>query len=1188
MPTHRALGFVAATVIAAVCAAPLATASVAEGATPSGDARSAPIPPPPTSAPAPSSDTVAGGTGIVTSVAGGLRPGPNGAQETAMSPSAVAVAGETAYVADTRPGIDTTVCACVVRAIDLPTGTQRIVAGNGTTTIDGDGGPATAAGIGRPERLATDHLGRVLISTGGFVRRVETDGAIVTIAGTGTLGTGGDGGPAKQASILTDAPAVDALGQVFLAAGSRIRRIDSAGTITTAYGSSTPADDGDGGPATGAHFLDIEQVAFDSAGNLIVLQHNGRLRSIGADGIVRAMATVPSDGLPAAQSGNDMQLTADHHQRLVVSSLAQVFRIDEAQHTVTAIAGGGLSYDDGVPATAATFPYGLAVATTASDTVLVADPTSRRLREIGPDGVIETVAGATASYPNPQPYPAAPGDQAQLELPGALAVDPKGDVILSAVGIRRVSDGRVTALSPALPPLMRTRALAPTGDGSVLVLHDDHTISRVTPFGAVEPFAGLPTAPASTPPKGDGGPATAAHFSETRDVVRTPDGSTYVSEGRICKFFGSSVNICWGNNDIRRIDPSGIVTTIVKGGDPSVGGAPIGDYQAPLAADQASNVYFFAGAKLYRRSPSGSMTVVAGNGERRLPDAPGEDGAPATTVAINPAPFDVSPSGEIYVTDWARRVLMVRTDGTIHTIAAATSEWRGDGLPAIGGGFSVADVAVDGARGRLFMTDVHANRLLVTSIAPSPPSPPAAVAGDGEAHVSWTAPSSELPVTGYRITAWPGAQSVDVGLVTSTRVAALTNGTSYRFTVAARSSDGLGGPSALSAAVVPTAKAVGSRFHAVAPTRIFDSRDGTGGPREQVGWMPRDLTAAPLTDPAIPDTASALVMNVTAVYSSRNAFITLWPAGFEQPKVSNLNVAAGQIIPNLVTVKIGSGNKIRIATSEGAVDVIADVVGWYDDGQGAGDAYVGVTPKRLLDSRTSATAGWPGTPLPAGPGRTLIARGATTGVPATATTIIANVTVTESTANSFVSVRPTGALPGASNLNFAAGETIANLVTVGIGTDGTITLTTAQGATHIVVDLVGYYDPTASGGRFHPLTPVRALDDRIGLGGYATPWGPTPPEPVRAVNVAGSSGVPAGATGIVMNTTVTNATTGSYLSVYPDGAQTPITSTLNFGRGQTLPNLAVLPLPANGQLRIANHIGHTDVIADLAGYFSPT
>ncbi len=1173
-----------AVVTLAAITAPFVLPAAAAGVTSGPSAATAP--------PAPTGDTVVDGTGLVTSVAGGLRPGPNAALDTAMRPIAVTVAGSTAYVADHwNRTAGSPSCTCVVRAIDLATGTQRIVAGNGVPVLSGDGGPATSAGIGWPERLSTDHLGRLLISASGYLRRVQTDGTITTIAGTGSVGDAGDGGPATQASILMDTPAVDGLGRIYLTAGSRIRRIGTDGTITTLYGTSTPGDDGDDGPATAAHFLDIEQVAFDRAGRLVVLQHNGRLRAIGSDGIVRAVATVPSDGVDAASSGNRMLLAAEDGQQLVVSSLGKLFRVDEAAHSVTLIAGGGVSYEDGVPATEATFGYGVGVAT-AIGTVLVADRVSGRVRAIRASGRIDTIAGATGSYPTPRPFPSSPSDQAQLVAPGTLTVDHSGDVVFGDAGeLRRLSAAQVhPATTPALAGLAPL-GLAPTDDGSVLVAGGSQTISRVTRTGEIARVAGIPGSSATSAPKGDGGPAVEAHFSEMRDIARAPDGTTYVSEGRMCKFFSPSVNICWGNNDIRRIDPSGTITTIVSGGDPAIGGEPIGYFSAPLAVDQAGNLFFFAGPRLYRRTPAGATSVVAGNGQPRPATAPDDDGSPATSVAVEPGALDVSPNGEIYLVDGFGRIRVVRTDGTIHTIAAPTSDWRGDGLPAIGGGFRASDIAVDGSRGRVFVSDGAAARVLVISIAPSPPAAPTALAGDGEARITWVAPPSELPITGYRVTAWPGGQTVDVGLVTTTRVAALTNGTSYQFTVAARSADGLGAPSALSPAVTPTAGAgaTGARFHPVPPTRIFDTRDGTGGPKTRLdAGAPRDLTAAPLTDPAIPDTASALVLNVTAVYASANSVVTLWPAGFEQPTVSNLNVAAGQIIPNLVTVKIGSGGKIRIATQQGTIDIVADVVGWYDDGTGPGAAYVGVSPKRLLDSRTGATPGWPGTPLPAGPGRTLIARGATTGVPATATTIIANVTVTESTANSFVSVRPTGAPPGASNLNFAAGETIANLVTVGIGTDGTITLTTAQGATHIVVDLVGYYDPTASGGRFHPLTPIRALDDRIGLGGYATPWGPTPPEPARAVHLAGSSGVPANATGIVMNTTVTNATTGSYLSVFPDGAPVPTASALNFGKGQTIPNLTVLPLPGNGTLRIANHLGHTDVVADLAGYFSPT
>ena len=122
---------------------------------------------------------------------------------------------------------------------------------------------------------------------------------------------------------------------------------------------------------------------------------------------------------------------------------------------------------------------------------------------------------------------------------------------------------------------------------------------------------------------------------------------------------------------------------------------------------------------------------------------------------------------------------------------------------------------------------------------------------------------------------------------------------------------------------------------------------------------------------------------------------------------------------------------------------------------------------------------------------------------------------------------------------------------------------------------------SVSTGRFHPVVPTRILDDRNGTGGFNTPWGPGT---TRAVAVAGVNGIPASAKAVVVNITATNGTAGSFLTAWPDGIAQPGTSTLTFGPGQTIPNLAVVKLGANGKIAIANQLGSVDVVGDVVGY----
>jgi hypothetical protein len=381
----------------------------------------------------------------------------------------------------------------------------------------------------------------------------------------------------------------------------------------------------------------------------------------------------------------------------------------------------------------------------------------------------------------------------------------------------------------------------------------------------------------------------------------------------------------------------------------------------------------------------------------------------------------------------------------------------------------------------------------------------------------------------------------------------------------------------------------GSGYHAVTPERILDSRlPNKGFEGKVVSSSPRSLQVTGLGGPSdIPASATAVVMNVTVADASAESFLTVYPTGTSKPNASNLNFGAGQVIPNLVTVKLGTGGKVEIANAVGATHVIADVVGYYDDGTVAGDLFTGITPVRLLDSRTS-TGGW-SAPLASGSPRDLTVRqpGNGGGVPATATAVVANVTVTGGSAGSFVSVWPSGvARPGVSNLNFAPGQTIPNLVTVKIGANGAIRFANAVGSVDVIVDVVGYFDPTA-GSRFHPINPNRILDTRSnkGLAGAQTA-GQT-----RPLAVAGAAGtdVPAGATGLVANVTVADGSTESFVSVFPGNVARPDPfSNLNFGRSQVIPNLTAVGIAPNGTVNVYNHLGSTALIADAVGYYAAT
>jgi hypothetical protein len=203
--------------------------------------------------------------------------------------------------------------------------------------------------------------------------------------------------------------------------------------------------------------------------------------------------------------------------------------------------------------------------------------------------------------------------------------------------------------------------------------------------------------------------------------------------------------------------------------------------------------------------------------------------------------------------------------------------------------------------------------------------------------------------------------------------------------------------------------------------------------------------------------------------------------------------------------------------------------------------------------------------------------------------VVLNVTGTSVTAPSTdVRVYPTptdGAVPGASNLNLARGQTAAGLVVVAVGDGGRVRLRNDAGSLHLLADVVGYYSPTADG-RFVAAEPVRLLDSRDATGAAATPLlGGT----VLDLAVAGARGIPVEATAAVVNLTATSVTASTDVRTYPTsaGGSVPTVSTLNVTRGVTRANAAVVRPGEGGLVRLRNSSGSAHLIADLAGWFQP-
>ena len=200
-----------------------------------------------------------------------------------------------------------------------------------------------------------------------------------------------------------------------------------------------------------------------------------------------------------------------------------------------------------------------------------------------------------------------------------------------------------------------------------------------------------------------------------------------------------------------------------------------------------------------------------------------------------------------------------------------------------------------------------------------------------------------------------------------------------------------------------------------------------------------------------------------------------------------------------------------------------------------------------------------------------------------------NVTVTQPTQSGYITVSPDGvARPTVSNLNFSPGETVPNLVVAPVGADGEVDLYNGSpGTVQLIADVSGYFTGggSATNGAFTSLTPARILNTKNGTGAPQTPVGAGG---TLKLTVEGVGGVPAsGVAAVVLNVTVTQPTQSGYITVSPDGVARPTVSNLNFSPGETVPNLVVAPVGADGEVDLYNGSpGTVQLIADVSGYFT--
>ena len=704
--------------------------------------------------------------GIITTVAGG----PGYGQGTAIGqwPVGLELAGNDLYISDTAGYLWAD--APAVRALDLPTGALRAVAGTGRAGYpgDGDGGLATEAQVDEPRGLAKDSRGRLFFVDVPLVRMVDVDGTISTVAGSlSNRYVPGDGGPATRAGLYgPNDVAVDPAGNLYIAEsyGQRIRKVDAeSGIITTIAGTGTAGTTGDGGPATLAQVQNPGHLVFDATGNLYFTQ-SGRIRRIDSLGFITTVAGGGTAEPGAAVAPTELNispnaLAVDAAGSLYFTDRGFVRKVDR-QGTLRTIAGDGnpvyapagqapWPVTDGVPATSVSLNLPNAVAVDAQANVYVAE--YRRVRKIAADGIISTVAGNGWMSVGGDGGPAGGG---QLLHPRATAFDAEGNLYIadSANGrVRKVSAGTGTISTVAgqfndvgggdgIPAtaafLYYPSALAVSPIDQSLYIADtgNNRVRRISPQGTISTVAGVGY---NTPRNGDGGPATGAAVDDPGGLAFDAAGNLYIADG----------------GRIRRVLPNGIIDTVAGGGAPADG---YGDgLPAREAALSATDVQFDQTGRMVimdrfrqtvrRIDLDGIIRTVAGT--NTIYGFSG-DGGPGTEATLSLGGWTghsglaVDRNGAIYIADGSNgRVRKVDPDGIITTVAGDGGfGYGGDGGPALQARFNYPmDVTLD-ARGNLYVADAESGRIRRVEAAGGP-------AADAPPVPAWLAATMPSPTT---------------------------------------------------------------------------------------------------------------------------------------------------------------------------------------------------------------------------------------------------------------------------------------------------------------------------------------------------------------------------------------------------------------------------------------------------------
>ena len=607
---------------------------------------------------------------------------------------------------------------CTATADPAPSYIIQTTAGSDDT---GNGGAALSAPLAQPEGIAVDSAGNIYFAEAAAnrIRKIALDGTVQPVAGTGTAGFSGDGGPATAAALNQPyGLALDHFGNLYIAdlGNARVRKISSDGTIQTVVGGGAlPATSGaQGGPATSAQLHQPRNVAIDGNGNLYISDFGAnQVYSVSTNGTLTLVAGSGAAGF-SGDGGNALQAQLNAPAGLAMDGMGALYVADSGNNRVRRVYHGviitvfntvsptGLAFDSkGNLYVAASNYFGSVTQQNpgiSSAVDVAVDPagdlfaTSGSLvLEISNDGTAKPIAGNGAG----QNFGGdnGPATSALLNSPSSIAMDSSGNWYIADTANDRIrmvnSAGIINTVSTGSVQLSAPRGLAIDASGNLFVADSgNNEVREITPAGSVI--------------------TVAANLKNPLAVAVDAQGSIYIADS--------------GNNRIVKVSSSGASSTFAQITQPQA-----------VAVDLSGNVLVADASQIWKVSAAGVVSTVL-------------------TGLHSPSGIAVASDGSLLIADTgANEILQWTAAGVLNVIAGTGSAgFSGDGGPALSAQLNAPSGIGIGPNGALWIADTGNNRirsLTPTAIA-SDTAPPIAIVNAASLAAGAIAPGEIVTIFG--------------------------------------------------------------------------------------------------------------------------------------------------------------------------------------------------------------------------------------------------------------------------------------------------------------------------------------------------------------------------------------------------------------------------------------------------------